>query len=309
MSKPSQRNAQLRRQCPEIEFEHHRLPALGYEPVGEVGFIRCIAHGYPTPLARWHSHPEYELHLIVATSGNAFIGDWMGPFEPGQLVLCGPDLPHNWVSLEMPDGGVACRDLAIQFLPAPIFEAAQKIPELAEATGMLERARHGIEFFGFSDAAERHWAQIKAAQGLKRFGLFCDFLADLARCTDCRTLSSMQFDAELNGEPISDLVNRIAANPAEPVSVTTMAAELGMNTGRFARLFRRATGNSFVGYVTQMRVNKACRLLMETDSYVTSICYEAGFNNVANFNRHFLEIKGITPSEFRRTRNQRFPNI
>ena len=306
MFKSSQRNVQLRRQFPEIEFEHRRLPELGYEPIGDVGFIRCIAHGYPTPLARWHFHPEYELHLIVATSGNAFVGDWMGHFEPGHLVLCGPGLPHNWVSLDMPDGGVARRDLAIQFLPAPIFEAALKIPELAEAIGMLERARHGIEFFGMSDAAERHWTRVKASQGLKRFSLFCDFLADLARCTDCRTLSSMQFDTGQDGEPIVDIVNRIAANPAEPVSVTRMAAELGMDTGRFGRLFRRATGNSFVGYVTQMRVNKACQLLMETDSYVTSICYEAGFNNVTNFNRHFLEIKGTTPSEFRRTRYQRF---
>jgi AraC-like DNA-binding protein len=45
---------------------------------------------------------------------------------------------------------------------------------------------------------------------------------------------------------------------------------------------------------------------METDSLVTHICYEVGFNNVANFNRRFLEVKGLTPTEFRRQAGQRF---
>ncbi len=62
------------------------------------------------PLARWHFHEEYELHLITATSGKAFVGDWIGPFQPGHLVLCGPRLPHNWISLDLPEGGVPLRD-------------------------------------------------------------------------------------------------------------------------------------------------------------------------------------------------------
>jgi len=55
--------------------------------------------------------------------------------------------------------------------------------------------------------------------------------------------------------------------------------------------FRRATGNTFVDFVNRVRINRACQLLMESDRYITHICYEVGFNNVANFNRRFLEIK------------------
>jgi AraC-like DNA-binding protein len=102
------------------------------------------------------------------------------------------------------------------------------------------------------------------------------------------------------------VVTRITNEPAKDISAADIAAELGMNPGRFGRLFRRATGHSFLGYVNEVRINKACLLLMQSDRYVTSICYEVGFNNVSNFNRRFLEIKGVTPTEFRRQSQLRF---
>jgi hypothetical protein len=52
-------------------------------------------HGFPCPLVRWHFHKEYELHLIVASSGKVFIGDYIGNFYPQTLFLTGPNLPHN----------------------------------------------------------------------------------------------------------------------------------------------------------------------------------------------------------------------
>ena len=47
-----------------------------------------------------------------------------------------------------------------------------------------------------------------------------------------------------------------------------------MSESRFSRFFRRATGNTFTDFVNRVRVNRACQLLMETDRYVTHICYE-----------------------------------
>ena len=120
-----------RQRQPELESEFARSPDLGYEAPEDVGWVRCLAHGFPSPLARWHCHDEYELHLIIGTSGKAFVGDWIGPFQPGHLVLCGPRLPHNWISLDAPESGVAERDLVIQFRRDPFEKAARDIPELA----------------------------------------------------------------------------------------------------------------------------------------------------------------------------------
>lgn len=294
---------------PELEADYNRSPALGYEPSAEVGFIRCLDHGFPTPLARWHCHDEYELHMIVATSGKAFVGDWIGPFEPGHVVLCGPRLPHNWISLDLPEEGVEKRDLVIQFLHAPIENASRLIPELGELLPLLERARHGVEFFGFAQIGEEHWRRVKATKGMRRLAAFTNLMADLARWTDYRLLSSVQMqgadnDAEL--DQINVVVSRITEHVAQSQTAADFAAELGMSESRFSRFFRRATGNTYTDFVNQVRINRACQLLMSTDRYVTNICYDVGFNNVANFNRRFRELKGVTPTEFRKQAESRF---
>ncbi len=298
-----------RRRQPELEHDYARVPSLGYESPADTGLVRCIAHGFPTQLSRWHFHDEHELHLITATSGKAFVGDWIGSFEPGHLVLCGPRLPHNWVSIDVPDGGVPERDLVIQFAHGPMAHAAEQIPEMAEVMALLERARHGIEFFGLADKALRHFFAVRSARGFQRLAAFCAYLGDLARCTDFRLLSSVRMQGEeddAGNDRINDLVNRIMRDYAQPLSAAGLASELNMTESSFSRFFRRATGNTFPDFVNRIRVNHAAQLLMASDHLVSRICFEVGFNNLANFNRRFLEVKGVTPSEFRRQAEQRF---
>jgi len=305
----AQRRLPPRQRRPEFEAEHARPSSLGYEAPEETGLVSCLAHGFPTSLARWHFHDEYELHLITATAGKAFVGDWIGPFQPGHLVLCGPRLPHNWISLDLPAGGVAERDLVIQFRHEPLVQAAHHIPEFTDLLPLLDRSRHGIEFFGLADEAEAGWHAVKQAHGLQRFAAFCALLAELARCTDYRLLSSVQMQGEddsVGHEQINAIVDRITGDIASPLSAQALAAELNMSDSQFARFFRRMTGNSFTDFVNRVRVSRACQLLMESDRQVTHICYEVGYQNVANFNRRFREIKGLTPSEFRQQANQRF---
>jgi AraC-like DNA-binding protein len=42
-------------------------------------------------------------------------------------------------------------------------------------------------------------------------------------------------------------------------------------------------------------------LLAHSDTPITEICFDVGYNNIANFNRRFLELKDMTPSEYRKT--------
>ena len=294
---------------PELEHDFSRSLDLGYEAPDEVGLVRCLSHGFPTPLARWHYHDEYELHLITATSGKVFVGDWIGYFQPGQVVLTGPRLPHNWLSMDLPEGGVPERDLVIQFRHEPIEASSQHIHELREVLPLLERAKNGIEFFGMGAEAQAHWRKIKALQGLHRFAAFCEFLSALSRCIDYRLLSTTQLQCTDDFDQIDQInaiVARLTDNLAEPLSAADMARDLGMSESRFSRFFKRATGNNFTDFVNRVRINRACHLLMESERYISDIGYEVGFNNMANFNRRFLDIKGMTPSEYRKQASSRF---
>lgn len=72
-----------------------------------------------------------------------------------------------------------------------------------------------------------------------------------------------------------------------------------MSVSTFTRFFRRHTGSTFVQYLNRLRINEACELLMCSALSVTDICYRIGFNNLSNFNRQFLAMKGMPPSRFR----------
>src|SRR6185437_15885260 len=108
--------------------------------------FKAWGHGYPFHTVRWHFHPEYEIHHVVATTGHYFVGDFIGEFEPGNLVLTGPNLPHNWIS-DVPAGTVVpLRNRIVQFTGEFIADATKVFPELAACTGVLELSRRGALF-------------------------------------------------------------------------------------------------------------------------------------------------------------------
>jgi AraC-like DNA-binding protein len=294
-----------------LEMEHAcvRDPRNGFEPEGRYGFVRYLEHGFPSSLVRWHYHEEYELHLICASSGKVFVGDYIGQFAPGHLVLTGPRVPHNWVSLDTPAEGVKLRDMVIHFAHAPLEQMAGSIPEIHTVMQLLNRACYGIEFFGLSEQARQRFIRIRDSSGLPRFIEFLTLLGELAACNDYRLLSTVPMQSSDDADAlarISSAVDYIVQNISTQVSMKDLAQRLGMSERVFTRFFRSATGNSFTDFVNRLRVNKACQLLMETELYVTNICYNVGFNNVANFNRRFLELKGMTPKEFRQQASARF---
>jgi AraC-like DNA-binding protein len=88
--------------------------------------------------------------------------------------------------------------------------------------------------------------------------------------------------------------------------VSALAQELGMSDSQFSRFFRRATGNTFTEFVNRIRINRACQLLRESRRFIADISLEVGFNSMANFNRRFQDIKGMTPSDYRKQSGVRF---
>jgi len=266
--------------------------------------FKAWAHGYPYRTVRWHFHPEYELHHVVATRGRFFVGDFIGDFEPGNLVLTGPNLPHNWVS-ELAEGvEVPLRCRIVQFSEDFIGNAMKVLPELGAFDRVLEQSRHGA-LFSPATAADiaPSLEELIEAQGVRRIELFIHIMGSLCRACDVRTLASSSYLPDPSGYMsigINKVLAYIGGHLTEPFNEGDLAGIAGQSPSAFSRSFRKHTGMALVQYVNRLRINLACQLLMSDDAMpITEICYSVGFNNLSNFNRQFLTQKGMSPSRFR----------
>jgi AraC-like DNA-binding protein len=265
--------------------------------------IRYLEHGWPTDLCRWHAHEEYELHLITETRGKAFVGDYIGDFEPGYLYLTGPNLPHNWVTDEQVSEPVHIRDMLVQFSHSSVESLAKGFTEFAEVRNMLMSAQSGILFEGFNATFARgHMESIRDHQGPERILAFIRFLVRLNEHAEKRLLSVTRLKQPSDGSKhamIGTVVDYVVEHYREELSVKQAADIAGMTQATFSRNFQTVTGHNFVEFVNRIRIGKACGMLYASDAPIMTISGRAGFQNIANFNRHFLKMKGMTPSEYR----------
>lgn len=276
-----------------------------FEIVEKLESIRYLEHGWPTDLCRWHLHEEYELHLILNTSGKVFVGDYVGRFTPGALFLTGPRLPHNWVTEESETEFVPLRDMLIQFNHDTMVKAFETFPELRELNYLLDAARSGIEFKNYdSEVAKSYLTSIRDSSGMTRIMNFLLFLQELNEWKQKVSLSLTQLNLSLSSDSqdrVNEVVNYVIDNYKSNISLSDVASIASMSESAFSRYFMKTTGNRFSDFVARIRIGRACVQLYETDDNISTIAFSSGFNNLANFNRQFVNLKGMTPREYRRT--------
>ncbi len=253
----------------------------------------------------YHFHPEAELTAIVGGRGRRLVGDHLAEFHEGDLVLLGPDLPHQYVDGPGPArrGPRWAGSLVVQFPEDMLGGVVGRAAEFEGIRKLMERARRGLFFQG---ARARRVVEAMGAlartEGAKRVTRFLDILADLAEDERAAPLASERYRPVLKTRQ-SARMDRISGfiqeRLAEDLSQAAAARHAGMSAAAFSRFFRRVTGRTFGGFVNALRVGEACRMLIETDEPVGSIAYASGFKNLSNFNRRFLALRGVTPREFR----------
>lgn len=287
--------------------------AGGGAPVREVvvpdveSTVRWHEHDYPHPLARWHTHPEVEIHLIRAGTGVVLVGDYVSRFSAGHLVVVGSGVPHDWMSDLEPGEVVVGRDVVLQVDPDRMSRLAEVAPEAAEGVRLFASARRGLEFTGRSatDGATELEA-VGRATGLERLQHVFALLALLSRAPadERRVLASGLYvpvtDAEAQ-DAVESVLRYIVDNLEHEIRMTTAADLVGMSPTAFSRFFHRVAGRGFTSMVRRLRVVRACTLLTETSMPVVEVCYASGYTNLSNFNRQFRSETGTTPSTFRRT--------
>jgi AraC-like DNA-binding protein/mannose-6-phosphate isomerase-like protein (cupin superfamily) len=264
--------------------------------------FRWHRHDYPSALARWNHHPEFEVHMITESTGKMFVGDHIGPFGPGNILLIGPNLPHHWVSDISPGQLIQGRDVALQFTGKFVEDAQKVFPEFGKMSALLKDSLRGIEFHG-KDAREcgELLLKIGASDGLARVALFVGLVQRMITATEKHLVAGETYRPEVTvgGDArIGNVIEYIFGN-INDVRMSAAADIVGMNESTFSRHFKKMTGNNFVDCVRKIRIARACTLLESEALSVTDICFECGFQNISNFNRNFRHEKGMTPREYR----------
>ena len=258
------------------------------------------ATGFDCP---WHFHDEYELILVQKSSGYRLVGDNLKPLSPGDLVLIGPNLPHIWQNDERgPGGATRVHAVLIQFEEKFLADWL-RLPALVSVRQLFKRAALGLEVTGHT---RHHVAEMMTGmsklRGLSRMAEFLRILDVLARSHECRQISSPGFtsvDNPFNQARMNLVFRFINEHLDQPLSLPQIAELVHLSAGAFSRFFRVHTGKTFPVFVNELRVGRACRLLVETELNVTQIALACGFTNLSNFNRQFLRLKRLTPRVFR----------
>lgn len=96
------------------------------------------------------------------------------------------------------------------------------------------------------------------------------------------------------------VTNYIDEHYTEGISLDEVAGQTGISRYYVSHLFKELMNTTFVGYVNELRLNRAAMLLVTTDKPIIEIASISGFNNLSNFNRAFKMHFGKTPSAYRK---------
>ncbi|ODT48039.1 AraC family transcriptional regulator [Devosia sp. 63-57] len=250
---------------------------------------------------QWHHHPEFELTLTLNSVGQRFVGDSVGNYAHGDLVLVGPNLPHSWASQAKiaQDGPHVA--LVFWFRREWIEAAIAGSVELQPVKALIDRAAGGLAFRPETGLGLRQ--DFEAIFGLppveKLLGLF-SILARLAEATDAKPLSrTVPPQDSGNRSRLDRTLIFLHQHYVEDIGLEALAEVAALSVSGLHRMFVRHTGGSVIDYVTGLRIGDASARLSSGTAPIGFIAEAVGYRSLANFNRQFKALRGMTPRQYR----------
>lgn len=251
---------------------------------------------------QWHHHPEMELTLTLNSRGQRFIGDHVGRYDHGDLVLVGPNLPHTWASRERIDPGTPHLARVLWFRRDWLEGMAAGAVELRGVARLLERAGGGLAFApGLGLTLDGEFRAIFEAPPAGRLLLLMGLLVRLAGAEGVPLSATAPPETEGGQERIDRVLTWLHMHYREPLRLEDLADVAALSVSGLHRMFRKHTRTSVTDYVIRLRIGEASARLSGTDQPVQHIAAEVGYASLSNFNRQFLRLRGVTPRAYRAT--------
>ncbi len=274
--------------------------------VEDVGVV--IGPGRSVPMkgegAHWHYHVAMELTLFTSGEGTRFVGDHIAPFGPGDLVLLGEKLPHYWHT----HGSSAGLSVQWEF---PHGHAFWGFPETLALAMLFKSAGRGLRFTGATAGVVRAGMHdLAQSTGPERLGVLLRVFARMAAAPEKERmlLSERAFALPAGSghqQAMAEAVRYLLANYRDELRLEEVLRLTAMSKPTFSRLFKKHSGKTFSEFVSQIRLQAACRELVETERSVLEIALSSGFSQVSFFNRIFRRSLHCSPTQYREKARRR----
>lgn len=256
----------------------------------------------------WHHHEELEFLHILNGKGTRFIGDNVEPFDSGDLVLVGSNLPHVWKSdkTHYENNPQICTKLILtQFVKDFVSTDFLNLPEMKGVRELLDDSIQGLQILGRTrDVVSKRLLRLADQDGGDKLIGFVQVLLFISKTKEYRKLSSLGYVnayKSQGADRISRVQDYIMNNFTEEITLKEAADVIHMNETSFCRFFKNTTLKTFTQYLNEVRVGYACKLLLHNkDLDIANISYKSGFKNVSYFNKVFKDSHGLTPLNYKK---------
>lgn len=255
----------------------------------------------------FHSHPELELVYIKESHGKRIIGNSVAPFESGDMVFLGSDIPHVWLNDEIYYQGInklKAKAIVVYFNKDLFGPTFYELKETQKINTLFNQGVRGLSISGKTNEliAKKLEKLVKKKDFEIIIGLF-EILSILSESTDLSFVNNEAYTTvndQTKKDRLSDVFEYVKENYKEDISLIAIAKIANLTPTSFCRMFKLKTKKHFVEYLNEIRVSNACKFLLETDMGMSEIAYECGYKTASNFNKLFKKLTGTTPKEYKK---------
>ncbi len=251
----------------------------------------------------WHIHPEFELVYVKNGSGILHVGPKKEEYSDGVIIFLGGNIPHADFGNKDYDNNI---EVVIQFKKEALNDRLQIFPEFNDIKRLIEASNQILIFDkATKEALSEKFEKFRMldSQGkLINLLAILDYLSKKStpkKLLESIPLSKFKKDEIRRLEQAFEYVN---TNYDKKISVTEIASQLGFTPNSFCRFFRKMTHRRFISFVNEFRVEKAIEHFNINNTNIAEIMYKSGFNDPSYFTRQFKKYKGITPSNYLKTK-------
>jgi len=255
----------------------------------------------------WHYHPEIELLFIQRSVGTWLIGDHIGYYKSGDVVLIGPNLPHCFrheYDYVMKRDETAGETICIKFLPDVFGNQFLNLPECKDIKDLFAKSSRALKLTGKTKVCVANAIEkITNLPHSKKLIQVLSILETIAESKEYKPLSSNGFVQAYDHNDqnrIKTIFEYTFNHYDEKISIDKVASLLNMTRQSFCRYFKSKTKKTYVQFLMEVRIGQACRLLVEEEKNVAEISYACGYNNISHFNHQFKFITGKKPLEYKK---------